>query len=235
MTITLTPQEASARLLSFLHDGRLIQGAWHKESGGRELACMIGALDPSINSAEQCPSSVMPQWLAHCTVELFDRQTKTDAMAWAERYGGLMARWHVLTLDAWARAEICFKLECVRFAISAAEPACKDKDYWPQVTSAAQQVCDALEGRGDLAAAGAAARDAARDAARAAGAAADAAMITARAAARAAGAADGATDASRAAGAAAWAAADAARAAGVIASKLLDAIEREVSAAEDMA
>ena len=217
MTITLTPQEASARLLSFLHDGRLIQGAWHKEGGGRELACMIGALDPSIICAEQCPSSVMPQWLAYCTVELFDRQTKTDAMAWAERYGGLMARWHVLTLDAWARAEICFKLECVRFAISAAEPACKDKDYWPQVTRAAQQVCDALEGRGDLAAAGAAARDAARDAA------------------RAAGAADGATDASRAAGAAAWAAADAARAAGVIASKLLDAIEREVSAAEDMA
>ena len=220
MTITLTPQEASARLLSFLHDGRLIQGAWHKEGGGRELACMIGALDPSIICAEQCPSSVMPQWLAYCTVELFDRQTKTDAMAWAERYGGLMARWHVLTLDAWARAEICFKLECVRFAISAAEPACKDKDYWPQVTSAAQQVCDALEGRGDL------------DAARAAAAA---------AAARAAGAADGATDASRAtdaaraAGAAAWAAADAARAAGVIASKLLDAIEREVSAAEDMA
>lgn len=208
MTITLTSQEASARLLSFLHEGRLIQGAWHETNGGgRELVCMIGALDPSIDSAMQCPSSVMPQWLAHCTVGLFDHQTKTDAMAWAERYGRLMARWGVLTPDAWARAEIRFKTECVRFAISAAEPVCKNTSCWPQVASAAQQVCDALEGRGDLAAA------------------ADAAAIAAAAAAAAAAIA--------AAAYAAWAA-SAAWGVGytTLASRLLDAIEHEVNEAE---
>src|SRR5690606_6729835 len=138
-----------------------------------------GALDPSISDASQCPSSVMPQWLALCTVSLFDGQTKESALAWAERYAGLMARWHVLAPDAWARIETRFKIESVKFAIAAAEPVCKDKDYWPQVTAAAQLVLDALEGNGDRAAAGAAAYAAAY-------AAADAAYAAAYAAARAA-------------------------------------------------
>lgn len=158
----LTPQEASQRLLAFLKDGRLVQGTWHqKNGGGRELACMIGALDPSITDAKQCPSGVMPEWLAHTTVTLFDGQNKGAALAWAERYGGLMARWHVLTPDAWTRCEIAFKIACVRSAIASAEPVCKGKDYWPKVTAAAQQVCDALEGNGDLKAAAAAAEAAA--------------------------------------------------------------------------
>ena len=163
----LTPQEASQRILSFLHEGRLVQGAWHRKESGRELACMIGALDPSITDASQCPSGVMPQWLAYCTVSLFDGQSKSDALAWAERYAGLMPRWHVLKPDVWARIETRFKLESVKFAIGAAEPVCKDKSYWPQVTAAAQQVLAALEGNGDLSAAYAAAH-AARAAAHAA-------------------------------------------------------------------
>jgi len=46
-----------------------------------------------------------------------------------------------------------FKIACVRHAIARAEPVCRNKDYWPQATAAAQQVCDALEGKGDLEAA----------------------------------------------------------------------------------
>jgi hypothetical protein len=249
MAEPLTSQQAAERILSFLHDGRLVQGAWHAQIGGRDLACMIGAIDPSINDASQCPSSVMPQWLAHCTVTLFDGQSKSDAMAWAERYAGLMQRWRVLTPDAWARTETRFKIECVKFAIAAAEPACKDKDYWPQVKAAAQQVIDALEGRGDLAAARAAAYAAADAAARAAARAARAADAAARAAAYAADAAADAAAyaadaaaraAARAAAYAAAYAADAADAAAdaaaraAIASKLLDAIELEVVAAESL-
>ena len=169
----ITSQEAASRILSFLKDGRLVQGAWHRQDGARELACMIGAIDPKITGAEQCPAGVMPQWLAYVTVSLFDGQSKTDAMAWAERYAGLMSRWHVLEPDAWQRAEVRFKITCVRSAIASAEPVCKDKDYWPKVTAAAQQVCDALEGNGDLKDAAAdayAAADAAAYAAAAAGA-----------------------------------------------------------------
>lgn len=207
----ITSQEAAHRILSFLKDGRLVQGAWHRQDGARELACMIGAIDPAITGAKQCPSGVMPAWLSHVTVMLFDGQNKDAAMAWAERYAGLMARWHVLEPDAWSRIEVKFKIACVRDAIAAAEPVCKDKDYWPKVTAAAQQVCDALEGNGDL--------KAAADAAYAA---------YAAAAADAAAAAYAATTV----GAAAYAAYAAAYSS--LASKLLDAIELEVLSAESL-
>lgn len=206
----ITSQEAASRILSFLKDGRLVQGAWHHQDGARELACMIGAIDPKITGAEQCPAGVMPQWLAYVTVSLFDGQGKTDAMAWAERYAGLMSRWHVLEPDAWQRVDVRFKIACVRSAIASAEPVCKAKDYWPKVTVAAKQVCDALEGNGDLKAARAA----------------DAAYA-------AADAADAADAAARAADAAAYAARAAAYSS--LAAKLLDAIELEVLSAESLA
>jgi len=206
----ITSQEAASRILSFLKDGRLVQGTWHRQDGARELACMIGAIDPKITGAEQCPAGVMPQWLAYVTVLLFDGQSKTDAMAWAERYAGLMSRWHVLEPDAWQRAEVRFKIACVRSAIASAEPVCKAKDYWPKVAAAVQQVCDALEGNGDL------------KAYAAADAAADAAAAAARAAADAARAA--------AAAAAAYAAAYSS-----LAATLLDTIELEVLSAESLA
>ena len=256
----ITSQEAAHRILSFLKDGRLVQGAWHRQEGARELACMIGAIDPAITSAEQCPSGVMPQWLAYVTVSLFDGQSKMDAMAWAERYAGLMSRWHVLEPDAWQRAEVRFKIVCVRSAIASAEPVCKDQDYWPKVTAAAQQVCDALEGKGELKAAAAAARaayaaaraDADAAAAAAYVAAADAAYVAYVAAAAAVSAcaaaradADAAADAAYVAAAAARAAAATARAADAaaaaraahssLAAKLLDAIELEVLSAESLA
>ncbi|MGE3582870.1 MAG: hypothetical protein AB7J28_15820 [Hyphomonadaceae bacterium] len=202
--IELTPQEASARILAHLHEGRLVQRAWHGRDGEKQLACMIGALDPSINRASQCPASVMPQWLASLTVTLFEGQEKSDALAWAERSAKLMAGWSILTDENWKRIETHFKIATVKRAIAAAEPVAKDADYWPQVTAAAQQVCDALEGNGDRAAAEAAAR--------AAEAAARAAVWAAEAAARAAAeaAARAAEAAARAAVWAAEAAADAA-------------------------
>lgn len=165
----------------------------------------------------------MPEWLAHTTVTLFDGQNKGAALAWAERYGGLMARWHVLTPDAWTRCEIAFKIACVRSAIASAEPVCKGKDYWPKVTAAAQQVCDALEGNGDLKAAAAAANAAANAANAAAYAAAAAANASANAAAYAANANAAAV---RTAANAAYQS---------LASALLDRIELEVLSAESLA
>jgi hypothetical protein len=73
MTTMITVRTAAKRLAEFARDGRLVQRTWHQRRDGRELACALGAMDPSITSVESCPSAIMPPWVAAVTVELFDK------------------------------------------------------------------------------------------------------------------------------------------------------------------
>ena len=143
-TVTLTNVEASQRVLAHLDEGRLVQGNWHTVHAGRELACVLGSMDPAISDPRDCPASVMPAWLARLTVTLFDRQKDADAMAWARRYAGQMARWHVLDDAAWSRVDVAFRIACVETAMSRAEPASKDLAVWPRVKAACEGVVTAL-------------------------------------------------------------------------------------------
>ncbi|MCA3010279.1 MAG: hypothetical protein INH34_18045 [Phycisphaerales bacterium] len=114
---------ASQRILAHLHEGRLVQRTWHDEDGGRELACVLGAISPDIVSDTDCPASVMPRWMAPLTVYLFDGQAKADAMTWAGRFGAQMAQWHRLDDAAWFRAWASFCSWCVRDAQRSADSA----------------------------------------------------------------------------------------------------------------
>ena len=99
------PRLAGERLLAFAREGRLVQGTWHDEDDGREIACLLGAA-AGIDDATQCPASVMPAWVAHAMPGLFDGQSKAHALAFAIRWGETMVRpeWTMIDWDA-VRAE----------------------------------------------------------------------------------------------------------------------------------
>ena len=86
MTTAQTAAEAYLRYKSALDAGLVIQGSWHAEQDGRQLACALGTLGPDVQSPKDCPSSVMPPWLAQMVPWFFDRQKEADALAWGERF-----------------------------------------------------------------------------------------------------------------------------------------------------
>jgi hypothetical protein len=114
---------ASQRILAHLDEGRLVQRLWHDEDGGRERACVLGAIAPNIVSHTDCPASVMPRWMAPLTVYLFDGQSKADAMTWAGRFGTQMGQWHRLDDAAWFRTWASFCSWCVADAQRSADSA----------------------------------------------------------------------------------------------------------------
>jgi hypothetical protein len=117
---------ASERILEHLHEERLVQGSWHQKHEGRELACLIGAISPEIDSVTECPASVMPDWLARLVVVVFDGQAKSDAIAWAARFATQMGPWHVLDSVAWGRVHEAFCLECLENTQQSAHTAYAD-------------------------------------------------------------------------------------------------------------
>ena len=88
----------------------LVQGAWHTERDGRQLACALGTLGPKISSPSDCPATVMPRWLAEMVVGFFDKQKFEDAKVWGlefykalDRIGGnvpfsVIHDWHASTV-----------------------------------------------------------------------------------------------------------------------------------------
>jgi len=149
--------EALARSQAFIREGRLTQRE-RRKVGGKELADALGSMKTDIDGPEACPAEWgLPLWFLWCVSTLFFRQTQADAFAWwthaAEGEAPLLKRASALPAEAWWSVNDAFKIACVRDAIASAERVCRDKDYWPQVKAAAQQVCDALEGKGNVEAA----------------------------------------------------------------------------------
>lgn len=149
--------QALARSQAFIRERRLTQHE-RRKVGGKELADALASMGPDIDGPEACPAEWgLPQWFLWCVSTFFFRQTQADAVAWwthaADGEAPLLKRASALPAEAWWAVNDAFKIACVRDAIASAEPVCRDKDYWPQVTAAAQQVCDALAAAGDLEAA----------------------------------------------------------------------------------
>lgn len=64
MAITL--ESALARFDRLAGYGGIVRGRWQgKDQRGREIACRLGALDPSIEDPLQCPGELMPSWIAY--------------------------------------------------------------------------------------------------------------------------------------------------------------------------
>jgi len=247
------------RLDAMICEGRLLRGTW---TDGRERACLLAALSPECGKAKSpdaCPATVMPAWLAELTPWMDDAGSTGAWPGMVRRYAGLARRWHVLDAAAWRRLDYASRAIAVREArshvvrVAPSDPvllaidgvlALLEREHVdPAAARAAADAAaaDAARARADAAAAWAAAAWAARTATRspraavAARARADAAAWAAEAAwaaaawaahEAAAGSAAAATAATWAAGAASAASADR------ITDAILDAIEREIAAAE---
>ena len=246
MTITMNNEQRCERLDQFIRENRLIRKAWTgTDAQGRETACLLAALAPECAKGNviECPSELMPQWLAELTPWIDDEPSEEAWPVIVKRYAELSHRWHVLTPDAWSRLDFTARAIAVR----------KAREFVPASRVGVMNAIDdvlALLGRatdgGDVNAnEWAAARVAAR-AARAAEAsvAAEGAWAVRAAAGAADEAAEGAGAAARAAAwaaRAAWAAARVAaraaraaeaQAADQIITAILDAIEVEIAKAE---
>ena len=159
--------EASANIIRFAQEGRLIQRAWHTEKGGRKMACLLGSIHPSVTSEAECNGDLMPMWLAQLTPRLFDSIPADKVTEIGLRYGSLVARWHVLTPDQWEAVKTAFLVRTVDAALSSAREVSSGEACWAQVEAACEQVKAALISGKGLKAARAAA-EAARAAAEAA-------------------------------------------------------------------
>ncbi len=190
------------RLNQFINEGRLLRWEWvGKDAEGRETACLLAAMSPEVGesrSPDNCPASIMPAWLAHLTPWIDDNCSVEKWPETIRKYADLARRWHVLTPEAWSRAEYRVKRVCVLEAMSHTKEA------------TALTVCSRVVALLDRAIAGdipSKTEWSAAAEARAAASAAWAAAVAAEAVAEAAVAAVAAAEA-RAAASAAWAAAD---------------------------
>ena len=167
--VEITHADASANILRFCAEKRLTQGQWHeKGKDGRDIACLLGSIDPSVKMPEDCNGDLMPLWLARITVVLFDHLSVDNIYPIALRYGELVARWHILTDTDWNSIMIPFLIRCIDDAVEVARPLSVGKPYWDAIETVCEQSKVAIKS-GDKTAAYAAAC-AVADAAYAAGA-----------------------------------------------------------------
>jgi hypothetical protein len=160
----IDPKQAGERLLQYAREGRLVQGKWHADRHGREVACLLGAA-AGITDAKQCPASLMPPWVANALPELFDGQTKEHAQTFARRWGEAMIRseWKQIDWDAVRAQWMAFvvsqsKDAAARYAAAAADAL----PFFAAAAAAATVAAHAAAAR--YAAAAAAARDLQADA-----------------------------------------------------------------------
>lgn len=114
---TLSREERINRLDTLIAEDRILRGSWTGEANGRELACLLAAVSPEAGqarSADACPSSLMPLWLAYLTVWLSDNPSARHWPMVVRRYAALARRWHVLDYKAWRRLEYAVGAEILR-------------------------------------------------------------------------------------------------------------------------
>jgi hypothetical protein len=127
MTITMNKEQRCKRLDQFIRENRLIRKAWTgTDAQGRETACLLAALAPECAKGNviECPSELMPQWLAELTPWIDDAPSEEAWPVIVKRYAALSHRWHVLTPDAWSRLHFTVRAISLRKArefVSASE------------------------------------------------------------------------------------------------------------------
>lgn len=88
-----TAQQAFDRYMEFRANNVLIQEDWHKlADDGKQLACALGMLGSDVDDPKECPSAVMPQWLAECVPSLFDSGPFDECVEWAAEFYRELAR-----------------------------------------------------------------------------------------------------------------------------------------------
>jgi hypothetical protein len=152
----ITHDIASRNILTFLEEGRLVQKTWDDEREGRHVACLLGAAG-GFKSTSECPASIMPRWLAECTVTLFDGLAPADVAPVAKHYGALIGKWSVISPAGWDDVLGRWLVRLIDQAIDVVPASAKMQSYWPAIAEASEQCKTAIAAK-DKAAADAAAR-----------------------------------------------------------------------------
>lgn len=158
-SITITHATASANILAACDAGTLVQGQWHgRDKDGREIACLLGAMHPSVKSPADCNGDLMPIWLATMVPVLFDGLPAEAIIPMARRFGAAVAAcFPLLSPRQWDAILTRVLIRCIDDAVEYARPCSEGKPYWPAVEAACKQVRDALNGGGNIKEAAAAA------------------------------------------------------------------------------
>lgn len=88
----VTAAQASANILAALNGGLLKQGVFREtDASGTTYVNIVGAMDTTVLSAEDTPTTVMPVWMGYLCAALFDQLTFDDAKSWTARIATQMA------------------------------------------------------------------------------------------------------------------------------------------------
>jgi hypothetical protein len=102
VTIHISHLEAASNILELTLSGRLIQSKWQSENEqGQRVACLLGAIHAGIKEVNNCPSSLMPDWLSSNVPGAFDGLPKEKATKIGAQFAEYLARWSVLTDEQW--------------------------------------------------------------------------------------------------------------------------------------
>ena len=134
MPIEITAAAAGANILAHVAEKRLVGRCeppelHHPRQKWLDPVSLLEAIHLDIKGSRDCPTSLMPQWLADCTMELFDGVAKKDIYPIAVRYGKLLAA------DMMAKADDTLRDRWLVFVIkealaSARQIAITNKPYW---------------------------------------------------------------------------------------------------------
>ena len=143
--LNLTRDMACDRIETFASEGRLIQSKWHSvEENGRQLACLLGAIDDGIKGTIDCPASVMPPWLANLLPTIFDGVTEARASEYGIRFAKAL---RIGSADDHVMRK--FLIVCVENAVDYAKPKTAEvPPYWPAIASACSNVVTLLSSGG---------------------------------------------------------------------------------------
>jgi hypothetical protein len=143
--LNLTRDMACDRIETFASEGRLIQSKWHSvKKDGRQLACLLGAIDDGIKGTIDCPASVMPPWLANLLPTIFDGVAEARASEYGMRFAKAL---RIGSTDDHVMRK--FLIVCVESAVDCAKPKTAEvPPYWPAIASACSNVVTLLSSGG---------------------------------------------------------------------------------------
>lgn len=125
--------QARNPILDHLERGTLVRD-W---GDGHQRASLYTALVPGAVNSDDCPSHIMPQWLADLTAAFTHRLSPTGWEKRMRRYGTNSARWHSITDEGWDCVERSLDRFCKRLA-------CEYRDQ-PLPASLSDEAKEAIE------------------------------------------------------------------------------------------
>lgn len=111
--MTMSIKQRHKRLLDMVAEGRLLRGAWQRfDSNGDEHACLLVALAPEADTGvtKDCPTEVMPHWLAEITPWIDDKGSKEAWPGVVRQYTNLMIASQGFGPREWRRLEAAWFL-----------------------------------------------------------------------------------------------------------------------------